>query len=213
MRAKTRSAIILAGGDSKRFGSFKALFMIRNKPMISYVIDACLAIPFEDILVVTSSSDKEKMIQEVVPRGVHVVRDDIERYPVTGPLCGIATGLEQVKTDFTFITACDIPLLRPRLVGYLLRRITVDVEAIIPRWPNGFIEPLLAVYQTVRTLNSVRIAIREGNRNLRSFITPLKKVDYVSVDELRSVDRELISLLNVNTPNDLTGLSRRMRTM
>lgn len=201
-----RSAIVLAGGTSKRFGADKGLLEIRGKPMISYVIDACVAASIDDVLVVVSTGEQREKLLRVFPRGARVVMDDKERYHISGPLLGMVTGLEHAKARRSFVTGCDTPLVRAELIDYIFTRAVKGVDAVVPRWPNGYIEPLQAIYTVGSTLRAARIVVDQGRRDLRSLMSKLKRVDYVSTDELRRIDPKLVSFLNVNEASDLNKL-------
>ena len=49
-----KSAVVLAGGFSKRFGQDKGLIPLSNKPLIRHVLDAIDGIVDERIVVVSS---------------------------------------------------------------------------------------------------------------------------------------------------------------
>lgn len=202
-----RSAIVLAGGISKRFGADKAMLRVRGKPMVSLVIEACIAASADDVIVVVSTEGQRERLSEVLPREVTVVMDDVDRHQgARGPLLGVATGLAYAKADYSFVAGCDVPLIRARLIDYLFKRAARGVDAVIPRWPNGYVEPLHAVYRVGSTLRAAEDAIRQGRQDLRSVARLLGRVDYVPTDELKRLDEGLVSFINVNTQDDLAEL-------
>ena len=74
---------------------------------------------------------------------------------------------------------------------------------MIPRWPNGYIEPLHAVYQTKLALEAAENALTEGKLKVRALIEKLQGVRYISTIAIQQLDPELLTFFNINTPADL----------
>ena len=74
---------------------------------------------------------------------------------------------------------------------------------MIPRWPNGYIEPLHAVYQTELALKAAKNAVIEGKLKVRALIEKLQGVRYVSTMIIQKLDPELLTFFNINTPLEL----------
>ncbi|MGQ9529796.1 MAG: molybdenum cofactor guanylyltransferase, partial [Candidatus Bathycorpusculaceae bacterium] len=85
----------------------------------------------------------------------------------------------------------------------LLFELCPNKNAVIPRWPNGYIEPLQAVYCTKPALEAAEKAFGEDRLNMQSMVDKLRGVRYISTIVLRQLDPELRSFFNVNTPIDL----------
>jgi molybdopterin-guanine dinucleotide biosynthesis protein A len=85
----------------------------------------------------------------------------------------------------------------------LLFDLCPNKNAVIPRWPNGFIEPLQAVYRIKPALEAAKKALSNGKLNMRSMVNRLRSVRYVSTLVLRQLDTELNSFFNINTLADL----------
>jgi molybdopterin-guanine dinucleotide biosynthesis protein A len=97
---------------------------------------------------------------------------------------------------------CDTPLISEKVVQLLLDMST-NRSAAIPRWPNGYIEPLQAVYRTKSALIAAKTALAQGNRNMQSMIDNLNGVRYVSTIVLEQLEPNMSTFFNVNTPQDL----------
>lgn len=193
-----RSAIILAGGFSSRFEQDKALLSLAGKPLIKHVVDAVYGIVDETIIVVSSNVKAENFTNVVGP-DVCVVIDISD---MQGPLVGACTGFERIHGKYSLLLPCDTPLVSKEVLLLLLELCT-NKNAVIPRWPNRYIEPLQAVYRTKPALEAAKYALEKGKSDMRSMIDKLPGVRYISTLVLRQLDQELTTFLNVNTPLDL----------
>ena len=80
------------------------------------------------------------------PVGVPVSSVIEDRYPGTGPIGGIAAGLEAASSDPVFVMACDIPHIDFGLISALYRGIP-GYEVAVPVRADGRYEPLYALYR------------------------------------------------------------------
>jgi len=198
-----RGAIVLAGGPSRRFGSPKPLASFRGRALVLWAVDAARAVA--DEVAVVSRGPLAADLAALLPDEVPLIRD---RLRVQSPLVGLVAGAGALRGRLVVALACDLPLLRPavlaRLFGYARGR-----DAAIPRWPDGRIEPLLAVYRRRALLAAARAALRARERSNQDMIRRLHDVRYVSTESLRSVDRDLRSFTNVNTRQEFDRAFRR----
>lgn len=194
-----RTAIILAGGDSQRLGSDKGLIKLAGKPLILHVAERVQDIVDEIIVCVRSENQLSSYLQALYDKFKVVA--DIEGLPQC-PLTGAVTGFMNAGGEYVAILSCDTPFISRKVLD-LLFDIAVNVDAVIPRWPNDYIEPLQAVYRTKAALEASRKAIERGERRMRSMISLLKVVRYISTIVIRKIDPKLLTFLNINTPLDL----------
>jgi molybdopterin-guanine dinucleotide biosynthesis protein A len=193
-----KSAIILAGGFSSRFGQDKGLLRLANKPLIEHILGVISNIVDEKIVVVSSKTQAENYAR-VVSSEVKVFVDDGN---VQSPLVGALKGFKEALNEYALLLPCDTPLLSKDILSLLLD-LCPNKNAVIPRWPNGYIEPLQAVYCIKPALEAAKKALGEGKLNMQSMVDKLRGVRYVSTLVLRQLDPELKSFFNVNTPLDL----------
>jgi len=201
-----KSAVILAGGFSRRFGQDKGLLPLANKPLIEHVLDAIDKIVDEKIVVVSSKTQAENYTK-VLDSKVKVVVDDDN---VQSPLVGALKGFKEASNEYALLLPCDTPLLSKDVLSLLLD-LCPNKNAVIPRWPNGYIEPLQAVYCTKPALEAAKKALSEGKMNMQSMVDKLRGVRYISTLVLRQLDPELKSFFNVNTPMDLRKAEAMLR--
>ena len=193
-----RSAIVLAGGVSSRFGQDKGILEIANKPLIKYVIDAVSPV-VDETIVVTNSQDRITEYAKVVATDVRFAIDSCES---KGPLIGALTGFGSAHGKYALLLPFDTPFVSREVVS-LLFELCLGKAAAIPRWPNEQIEPLHAVYQTKLALEAAKSSVSEGKLTMRAMIEKLRGVRYVSTLVIQQLDPDLRAFFNINTPLDL----------
>lgn len=196
-RSKWVSAAILAGGTSSRMGVEKGLASLAGKPMISYVIEACRVLT-SDVFVVAGSSNVEEYAERLF--GVVEVVPDFD-VGFKSPLVGAYTAFSHRKEGYVLLLPCDVPLVKPVVLSFL-RELAEGWDAVVPRWPSGYIEPLIAVYNAGRALQAAKEALRAGRKDMRGFIERIRPL-YLSTLVIVELDPELETFFNVNTPGDL----------
>jgi molybdopterin-guanine dinucleotide biosynthesis protein A len=202
MDSASRGAIVLAGGPSERLGRPKALVRFGGVPLVLRAASAAFAVS-EDVVVV-SRGPLAGQIQEILFAGPRVVRDQMR---ARSPLVGLLAGAEALRTETVAAIACDLPFIRPSLLSRLFREARGH-DAAVPRWPDGRVEPLVAVYRRVALLRALRSSLAAGDRSNLAMLARLRDVRFVPVGSLRSLDPGLRSFVNVNTPRDLARARR-----
>jgi molybdopterin-guanine dinucleotide biosynthesis protein A len=193
-----RSAIVLAGGFSSRFGQDKGVLELANKPLIKHVVDAVSSV-VDETIVVANSQERVTQYTKVMTAGVQFVVDVCES---RSPLIGALTGFGVAHGKYSLLLPFDTPFISKEVVS-LLFELCRNKSAAIPRWPNENIEPLHAVYQTEPALEAAKTAVAEGKLNMRAMIKKLRGVRYVSTLVIQQLDPELRTFFNINTPADL----------
>jgi len=172
--------------------------MLADKPLILYVVDN-VSTAVDEILVVVSSKSQEKVYANILKSKAKIV---IDKNKTQSPLVGALTGFESVHSEYSLLLPCDTPFVSASIVSLLLE-LCVNKDAAIPRWVNGYLEPLQGAYHA-KSAQSAANRVLEGNKmNMNSMIACLKKVRYVSTLVLKQMDPTLMTLFNVNTPEDL----------
>lgn len=189
----TVSAIVQAGGQSRRMGRDKALIEFQGKPLIAHVIDTLRTLT-GDVIVVSNRSDLYGSF------GARVTPD---YEPPCGPLGGLAAGLQAAQHELAIVVACDMPFISPALLRWLVT-LAPDYEVVVPQTGDDF-EPLHAVYRrTCRGPIAQRLST--GQRRVISFFAEVR-VRVVPEADWRVIDPQGRSLLNLNTPLDLDLIS------
>jgi molybdopterin-guanine dinucleotide biosynthesis protein A len=173
-------------------GSSKALLEFGAETMLQRVI-RLLGTVVSPLVVVAAP---EQVLPEL-PVSVIVTRDEHEG---RGPLEGLRAGLKALPKDVevAYVTSCDVPLLVPGFVErmvYLLGESDISVMEV-----DGFAHPLSAVYRR-RTLPQVE-ALLAADRLRPAFLFEAVSTRRVHPAEVASVDPQLLTLRNLNTPQD-----------
>lgn len=193
-----RGAVILCGGLSTRMGRDKATLPFGPELMLQRVVRLVGdAVPTENIVVVAAAAQWFDQRLPELPAGVRIVRDE---RPERGPLEGIAAGLraQQGSSEAVFVTACDVPLLVPAVIGLLFDEL--GDSAIAAPTDGRFAHPLSAVYRT-SVLPEVERLLAADQLRARGVLEKVA-VREVPAERLRAVDPQLATLENLNTPED-----------
>ena len=187
------TAAILAGGESSRMSAPKALLKVGGSPIIKREAEA-LGRVFDELLVVANDPAPYAAL------GLAVIPDADEFRELKGPMTGLYSALLSAGNDYVFAAACDMPFIEPELVEWMagLRH---GFDAVVPK-TGGLVEPLFGVYAR-RAAPVLEGLLRGGNRRLQDALGSLA-VRFVGEEEMRRYDPELRSLMNVNTPDELS---------
>jgi len=193
------SAIILAGGRSKRMGKDKAFLTLGEKTFIRIIGERLSRYCTQ--IVVSGNKDKELYQSQLegLTADILFVKD---RHPYAGPLNGIASCMEFVNNEFVFIATCDTPLLEPALIPFFLKEIE-ECEGVIPvaLQKQQFLNTL---YRKKAIEKSEKLYL-SGVRSLREWINELE-IKQLPEEKLRKIDEKLYSYWSINTPADYTRL-------
>ena len=196
-----RSGIILAGGKSTRINTNKSMAHIGDKKMIEHVLDNVSGI-VDEVLVVAGDLVQREKISTVIC-GAGITHDSIIGY---GPVAGILAGLQSAKGEYAMVVACDMPFVNPDVVDFLFS-LAYGYDAVVPKWSDGNIEPLHAIYKRNSTIKACESAIEKDDRRIISPLNALSRVRYVSIEKIKEIDPELKTFINVNTRGDLERIS------
>ncbi|MDO9516685.1 MAG: molybdenum cofactor guanylyltransferase [Methanosarcinaceae archaeon] len=201
MRRIMRSALILAGGRSRRMGfKEKALLSIGNKTILEHVIDALDGV-VDEIIISMRDVSQQELLNDYT-RGHDVVLD---KFADVGPLSGILEGLKTAKGEYVFVVACDMPYINIDVVELLFKR-AEGHDAALPVWENENLEPMHAVYRTSPMAVETENAILRNERFVLAPVFRMKDLVFVKIDEIRELDTDLRTFVNVNTPDDVEKL-------
>jgi molybdenum cofactor guanylyltransferase len=127
------TGIILAGGQSSRMGTDKAMLQIDEKTLMERAIEICKPICHE--ILISSNKPKHENF------GFTVIPDEINN---CGPIGGIYSCLNKSETDWNLMISVDSVFVPTDFIKFLISKTGV-VDAVVPIHKNGK-EPLIALY-------------------------------------------------------------------
>jgi molybdopterin-guanine dinucleotide biosynthesis protein A len=192
------TGVILAGGRNSRFsGNNKALIPVAGKRILDRIYEVFTNL-FDNILLVTNDP------LQYMPWDFDIVADI---YPFRSALTGLHAGLFYITTPYAFFAACDIPFLKKEVVEILFDGLEPGIDIVIPETSKG-VEPLCAIYSK-RCFKPI-----EENLLIKSYkiqhIFQKVRVKKIFENILRTVDPDLTSFSNINTPEDLAKAEERL---
>lgn len=202
MKNEISSAVVLAGGDSRRMGKDKNLISINGKNMIELVIDSIYE-QFDEIVIVTDKPAKFQFFEDCDK--IEIIQDKMSHLEKSS-LRGIYAGLGEINNKYGFVFAGDMPFINPELVKAMISQLYNQTdklqnwEIVIPKI-QGYHEPLFALYNFNCRWSMEKYLLKQQNKILN--ILNNCRVLELSEEFCRAFDQELTSFFNVNTLEQL----------
>ena len=181
------TVVILAGGQSKRMQvQNKATVLFEGKPLITHVIDR-MKTQAKHTVINTHRNQKDFEIFHLP------LIDDILDIQ-EGPLLGILTSLQAIKTDWIQFVPCDTPNLPNDLIAILMEEVEAEKTLVaVPETSDGLQSTCLLCHSS--TLNNLQIFFNQGGRKIEDWI---RQLDF-SIVQFNDESQ----FLNVNTQEEL----------
>jgi molybdopterin-guanine dinucleotide biosynthesis protein A len=186
----TISAVLLAGGKSRRMGQDKATMRLRDRPLWQTQLDLLHKLQPEQILVSAQIDPRWR------PSDVGFVADSP---PSRGPLSGIAATLSRITSEHLLVLAIDTPFITETY----LRKLCAQVRSgrgIVPMLENRA-EALAAIYPREAAPEFAQ-ALSSTNFSLQPLVQNLIAIGKLRAIEVLQEERPLFR--NLNEPGDLT---------
>ena len=180
------AGVVLAGGLGTRMGEPKATAPLAGRPLVAYPVEAMRVVCERVAVVCKRDTELPELDVEIW------IEPDEPRHPVAG----IIHALERAGGP-VLVCAADMPLITAEALGLVAAalRTTAAVAAV-----GGRLEPLLGAYSQ-DALGLLRRA--PPDQPLRDTAASLAPALVVVAPEV---------VFNVNTPADLAGAERRLRS-
>jgi len=163
------SAIILAGGQSRRMQREKSLLPVNGRTLIETIITQINPY-FDEIIISTTAIDNFTFLH------LPLIEDEM---PGQGPLIAIMSALRVSNHGINFVLACDIPFINiPFLQEMLFLAKSYDI--VVPRYCDDKFEPLFAAYNR-GIIPTIEKQIKNNDRKI-SHLFPLCRTKFVSMD-------------------------------
>ena len=194
------TAIILAGGKSKRMGFDKALMEVCGQPIVGLIIKQLRKV-FDDIIVVTNNPDGFSSLD------VTITEDILSN---SGPLGGIHAGLMLSKSKYAFLTACDMPIISPEYAKYMTEVAEEELPHAVISEKGDWIEPFHALYSRELT-EDIEYNVENGIYKIFD-VLKFKNVIKISEAKVREYSPDLSVFTNLNYAKELEEFLSRMET-
>ena len=208
---KKLAIIILIGGKNIRFGNESAAVLdVLGKPLILHQIETLSKFD-EDVFLIAHSEYQINSYYKKInfPRDINFIVDDseiVEDKELRTPMLGFYSGfkeLDRLGFEKGFLLSGDMPLIKPKVIELMINSVK-GYDCSVPRWNNGYLEPLFAIYSVNSIFKLAKKSILERNYALNKIIDESLNINYISVEEsIKPLDQNLVSLINVNGPIDL----------
>jgi molybdopterin-guanine dinucleotide biosynthesis protein A len=184
------SAVLLAGGESRRMGRDKATLLFRGKPLWQIQLELLRTLEPAEILVSARTDPVWR------PVDVQFVADDP---PSRGPLSGLAASLTQMHSSHLLALAIDMPFMTEKYLKFLCSQIEPRC-GVIAKIEDRF-EPLAAIYPQ-EALANVKSALNGKDFSLQTLAGCLTAAGNLQALTVTLQERRLF--LNANEPAALS---------
>lgn len=198
-----KSCIILCGGQSRRMGRDKGSLIIQDKPMIKHILST-LNHQIDEVIIVLNDEKRIDKYSEFINPNEYT-------YPITfaedkiknkGPMPGIMTGLENIKSDFALVLPCDSPYVSEKYIKTIFNELDENYDAIVPFHDTDnklkTSEPLHSIYNK-KVILEIEKLVNQDVLHIKGLI---EKIDakFVLIDNKKIEKKEF---RNLNRPEDI----------
>jgi molybdopterin-guanine dinucleotide biosynthesis protein A len=184
----TFSALLLAGGESRRMGRDKATMEFDGRPLWERQTQLLRALGPEKIMVSARTAPRW------LPHDVELLLDDP---PSCGPLSGLTKALATIETTHLVVLAVDMPFITARELGGLLELAT-EGRGVVPAIGDRA-EPLAAVYPAEAAAD-FQVALAGSDFSLQLIVRTLAEAGKVKLWPVPTERAQLYR--SVNEPGD-----------
>ena len=183
------SAVLLAGGESRRMGSNKANLQWQGRPSWEWQVEKLRALSLQKIFLSARGDAPWR------PMDIELV---VDASPSRGPMSGLAATLAVLDTDHLLVLAIDMPFMTTEHLRYLRSLATTGI-GVVPMI-DGNAEPLAAIYPR-KAWAVFRDALETENFSLQPIVRKLIADRIVQAVSIPVQSREYYR--NINQPADL----------
>lgn len=186
------TAVLLAGGESRRMGKDKTTILFRGKPLWKVQLELLWKLQPSEIFISARTAPSWR------PDNVQFVED---ASPSRGPLSGLAASLAKMCTGHLLALAIDMPLMTENFLRHLCKQIEPGC-GIVPTIADRA-EPLAAIYPRQAEIG-FRDALVGSDFSLQSLVRSL--IEAGNLREMAVAEQEQRLFFSVNAPSDLMAL-------
>lgn len=188
------AGILLAGGQSSRYGQPKMFALFAGQPLYKQSLTALQQSQLDPIIIATNASLQPYFTED------HV-QWLIDKRPHQGPLFALHTILTAYpEVEWFFIVACDMPCMNALFIQQMLGFIDDQYDAIVPRQGERY-QPLAALYRRTALAKTTAL-IQQNKRNMKVLLEQLR-VCYVPFTEHEP------TFININAQQDWAQIANK----
>jgi molybdopterin-guanine dinucleotide biosynthesis protein A len=183
------SAVLLAGGQSRRMGRDKATILCRGKPLWQIQLDLLQKLQPAEIFVSARTDPAWR------PPDLTFVPDE---QPSRGPLSGLTATLARIRSNHLLVLAIDMPFINEDHLRYLCDKVELR-RGVLPMIGDRA-EPLAAIYPVEARIDFVN-ALSGVDFSMQTLTNQLVKMGQLRV--IAVSEEEQLFYRNLNEPDDL----------
>ena len=198
-----KSCIILCGGQSRRMGRDKGSLIIKDKPMIKYILST-LNNEIDEVIIVLNDVERIDKYKKFIDSKDYnyTLKFAEDKIKNKGPISGILTGLENISTDYAIVFPCDNPFVTKNTIQTLFNEISENVQAVVPYHDEKnklkTSEPLHSIYNK-NIIPTIKDLISKDSLHIKGVIEKIE-TKFVLIDNKKILKKEF---RNLNRPEDV----------
>ena len=184
-------------------GQDKGSMIIQGQPMIKHIL-ATLNNEINEAVIVLNDRERIARYGEFIDPDdydyeIRFVEDKIKN---KGPISGILTGLENIRSDYAIVFPCDSPYVTKNTIQTLFNEIDGKSEAIVPYHDSEnklkTSEPLHSIYSK-NIIPVIDDLISKDSLHIKGVIEKIE-TKFVLIDNKKILKKEF---RNLNRPSDI----------
>ena len=180
----TFTAVLLAGGESRRMGRDKATIEFEGQPMWKRQLEVLRAVGPAKIFV------SARTLPPWLPEYAELIEDDA---PSRGPLSGLTKALATLRTTHLIALAADMPFMTSEQLN-VLRELAANSSGVVPFIAERA-EPLAAIYPAEASVDFAN-ALAGSDFSLQRVIRKLAADEKVRLYPVPAQDEPLYRSVN-----------------
>lgn len=181
------AGVVLAGGQSSRYGQPKMFEIFNGQPLYKNSLIALEENQLQPLIIATNASLQSNFSEEKIQLL-------IEEHPHQGPLSALQNIMENSPdVEWFFVVASDMPYMNADFIQTMLTFIDDRYDAIVPKQASR-LQPLAALYRGTALPKALSLTL-QSKRSMKALLEQLR-VCYVEFEE------ESTTFVNINTQQD-----------
>ncbi|WP_164545415.1 molybdenum cofactor guanylyltransferase [Paenibacillus albus] len=188
--------VILAGGQSSRMGTDKALLPVGDKVLLRIIAEQMLSAGISGKIIISAGDgQREEGYRHALSRVQGTFEFVCDTYVDCGPLAGLHAALSIIPAQaYGFVMACDMPVLSESLLTRMITSASAVEDGRRPAVVRTTVnQPFHALYNAV-VVPQLQQLLEQRDLRVMSF---LKELDAL---QLEPTPAEAEAFINLNTP-------------